>query len=208
MYINFNLLKEYNINPGVVLLMQAIKQNSMDDMGDHIAELGLMKYAGFLEDNGHVKFVKPKKKDDTEFQTVRLTEKGKEFLETVTIPNITSVDITLADHLMEVYLKQGERDADENGGMNERSIGNRKKVRMYVSQFRQFLSLTPKQMYWLCILFVVEYKFTKVLEKIFFDSGKNHYGKFVNNIEDSKLYQFYVDNLGRVEAYWKLKIKE
>ncbi len=60
-------------------------------------------------------------------------------------------------------------------------------------------------MYWLCWMFLEEYEYTKVLEYIFFNSNKNRYGKFENNIEDSPLYQFYDENKARVEKLWKAK---
>ena len=75
----------------------------------------------------------------------------------------------------------------------------------YCAFFRQKLELSLHQMYWLCYLFLQEYEFTKRLEYIFFDSNKNRYGKFENNLEDSSLYQFYDENRERIIKILEIK---
>lgn len=89
----------------------------------------------------------------------------------------------------------------------ERSIGNKKKIAMYISIMRNELNLTLHQFFYLCEYFLAEYPYTKVLEYLFFNSNKNRYGKFQNNLEDSPLFQFYDTKKEEVENYWNLKIK-
>jgi len=84
-------------------------------------------------------------------------------------------------------------------------IGNKKKTRKYCAIFRKYLDLSLHQMYWLCTMFLEEYEYTRKLENIFMDSNKHRYGKFINNIDDSPLYQFYESNIDRVKYFWKIK---
>jgi hypothetical protein len=42
---------------------------------------------------------------------------------------------------------------------------------------------------------------------LFFNSNKNRYGKFENNIEDSPIYQFWEQKEQEIRNYWQAKIK-
>ena len=199
MYINFKLAEERGISPSQVLLLQTIKQNKTEDLSvllERIAGLDMQ----FFEEFGLVQFIKAKSKKDSKFKLVRLSDKGSKLLEDILTPEVTSGDIDMWNYLVKMYLA-----ADEDGS---RSIGNEKNGKMYCAQFRQIVGLTLHEMYWLCDLFVTNHKYTKVLENIFLVKRENLYGKFKDNIESSKLYQYYISNKSLVEEYWKTKIKE
>ena len=199
MYINFKLAEERGITPSQVLLLQAIKQNKSEDMSELIERICGLDLPLF-KDFGLVTFIKAKTKKDTEYKLIRLSDKGSKLLEDILTPEVTSGDIDMWNYLVKMYMA-----ADEDGS---RSIGNEKNGKMYCAQFRQIVGLTLHEMYWLCDLFIANHKYTKVLENIFFVKRENLYGKFKDNIESSKLYQFYTSNKGLVEEYWKSKIKE
>ena len=93
-----------------------------------------------------------------------------------------------------------------NNEDSERKIGNKKKITQYITIMRNHLGLSLHQFYYLCEYFLAEYPYTKLLEYVFFNSNKNRYGKFQNNIEDSPLYQFYDSKKQEVEYYWNQRI--
>ncbi len=201
MYINFKYAKEKKIPPGVILILQMCKQMKFEDLSTNLERLCLGDESVLLkwENEGLIEHVKGKK-GNTKWQTVRLTKKGGELLEQIETPDITEDDVKMFDYLVTMYLK--------NDPENKRSIGNKKNTLMYTAQFRNLVGLTVHEMYWLCMLFVQEYQFTIILENIFFTRSKHVFGKFKDNLQDSKLFQFYESRKADVEAYWKLKIKE
>ncbi len=198
MYFNTKLLKEKEMNLPQLAALQLFKQNGSEseDVSGDIAILMKkdVENLKIFADAGLISHVKAKK-NQTEFHTVRLSDKGKELLDALTTPKIEDGDIKMCEYLCEKYIEGGE----------DRKVGNRKKVLQYCAEFRGLTCMTHRQMYYLCILFLREYQYTKVLENIFFVRAKNIYGKFKDNLEDSKLYQFFEENEHRVREYWKEK---
>jgi len=195
MYINFNMTKGLSFNQ--ILLLQAISQNRTEDMSTLLeSQLDTATGQYFLE-QGYIMLVQGKK-DDSPLKKMRLTKKGKEYLESIQIPNVIEGDLELLGYLTTIYLSSGE----------DRKIGNKKKIASYISIMRRELELTLHEFYYLCEYFLAEYEFTKVLEYIFFNSNKNRYGKFQDNLQDSPLYQFYEEHKEDIENYWKQKIKQ
>ncbi len=88
-----------------------------------------------------------------------------------------------------------------------RTIGNRKAGLRYCAEYRQIMGFTPHEMYWLCNMFVNNVVYTKVLEYIFFEKKNNPYGKFKDNLDSSKLHQFWLDNEFEIREFWSEKIK-
>jgi len=207
MYINFKIAEKYKVQYEDIVVLQAIKQNLTEPMYDVLCKLLIGDLVEHYMEMGWIEHVKPKKKSDTLTHCVRLTDKAKDILELIETPEVEPDDSVMFDHLCSIYLRQGQILADQEGTENKRSVGNKKKTLIYISQFRKILGLSLYEMYYLCELYVKESIYTLVLEKIFFDANKIRYGKFKDNIEDSKLFQFYDTNKARVQQYWKEKIK-
>lgn len=198
MYINFKLAHERGFKTSQIIALQMIKQNKFEDLSYEIEEYIDIDLQWF-EDNKFVEYIKAKNKKQNKFELIRLSKKGAEVLDSMETPFTTNSDLVMSDYLCQMYLS-----SDDEG----RTIGNVKLVRIYCAQFRQLMGLSLHEMYWLCHLFIQNQKYTKVLENIFFVKKDNPYGKFKDNIESSKLYQFYNDNKQDVENYWKQMIKE
>jgi hypothetical protein len=200
MYINVNILKSKNLSVKDVGLLQVIKQNKFEDCSEWLEEY---LPGGFLNDyleQGLVEFVKPKKKDDSKFKLIRLSKKGSTWLDDIFTPEVEEGDLTMAEYLFDMYLSMSDDP--------EREIGNRKLVKLYCAQFRRIVGLTLHEMYWLSYHFIQNVVYTKKLENIFFVKKDNPYGKFKDNIEASRLFQYYEQNKKEVEAFWKLNIKD
>jgi len=197
MYLNLKYLEQKGVQLVELVSLQIIKQNRNEDNAEYIDKYINDKIRQSLLDKELIMLLKQKSDKDTFSKKVRVTGKGNELIEFATTPDIEEGDEKMAGYLIEMYLKKDEG----------RTIGNKKNVIMFTAQFRKVLGLSLYEMYWLCDLFISETKYTQVLEKIFFDSNKHRYGKFINHIEDSKLYQFYQDKEEQVKDYWKIKIK-
>lgn len=193
-YINVNLLKSRNLALVDLQILQLAKQMRIEDVSDVLSEYS--KEVAYLLGLGYLETIKGKK-GDNEFQKIRTTKLGTETLDLISIPLVTDVDIQMYNYLCSMYL---EEDAT-------RTLGNRKAGLRYCAEYRQIMGFTPHEMYYLCEMFVNNVTFTKVLEFVFFSKKENPYGKFKDNLDSSKLHNFWLDNEYEIRAFWSEKIK-
>lgn len=198
MYLNLDLIHERGFNLFEVSVLQIIRQNRSENLEDGIATYINDNMLKRFEELSLITSVKKKTKDTSDFEVLRTTAKANKILDDIKIKGVSVQDIEMFDYLCEMYLKNDDK---------ERVIGNKKKIKGYIAQFRAELGINVHEMYYLCLMFLNEYIYTKKLENIFFDANKNRYSKFEDNIEESPLYQFYDENKKRVEEFWKVKIK-
>lgn len=198
MYINSRILESSGIKVGEIGVLYLISQNSSEDnsilIEKELPEEELKK----LFDRGLVEFIKPKNKSQNKYELVRVSKKCRESLRLVKIPDIEEGDEKMYNYLCNKYLDNEDED---------RTIGNKKKTLQYCAIFRKYNNLSLHQMYYLCMYFLDTHKYTKILERIFFDPNKNRYGKFENNMEDSPLYQYLDENRERMEEIWDKHVK-
>ncbi len=199
MYLNVELLKNSEMGFEEVTIMKVISQNASEDNSEIIKELVSEEYLKELFERGLVTFIKPRRKNQDKYELVRASKKAKDILNLIRIPDIEEGDIKMFDYLCQKYLNHEDED---------RTIGNKKKTLQYCAIFRKYNNLTLHQMYYLCMHFLDEYKYTKILERIFFDSNRNRYGRFENNVEDSPLYQYLDENREKMQGIWEKNIKE
>lgn len=193
-YINYEIAKSRNLSLLDLQILQLAKQMRIEDVSDVLSEYS--ENVNTLLDLGYLESIKGRK-GDSEFQKIRATKLGTETLDLISTPLITDGDINMYNYLVSMYL---EEDAT-------RTLGNRKAGLRYCAEFRQIMGFTLHEMYYLCELFVANMQFTKVLEFIFFSKKENPYGKFKDNIESSKIYNFWMDNEYEIREYWSQKIK-
>jgi hypothetical protein len=193
-YINVNLLKSRNLSLLDLQILQLAKQARIEDVSDVLSEYS--ENVNTLLNLGYLESIKGKK-GDNEFQKIRTTKLGTEALDLISTPLITDVDIQMYNYLCTMYLEED----------STRTIGNRKAGLRYCAEYRQIMGFTPHEMYWLCNMFVNNVVYTKVLEYIFFEKKNNPYGKFKDNLDSSKLHQFWLDNEFEIREFWSEKIK-
>jgi hypothetical protein len=192
-YFNFQLATTKGLAPRDVILLQIIHQNKLSDHEDYL------KVANLTKVKPYIKEIKGKK-NQTSWQKLRLNPKGKELLELIQIPDITKGDIQMFEHLCNMYFSEETNPP--------RKIGNKKKVLQYISCFRNHLSLSLYEMYYLCEEYLKQEEHTIVLEYIFMKPSKTgFYSKFENNIHDSRLYQYYDENQEYIKKIWKNNIE-
>lgn len=193
-YINVNLLKSRNLSLLDLQILQLAKQQRIEDVSDVLSEYS--ESVNTLLDLGYLEPIKGKK-GDSEFQKIRTTKLGTETLDLISTPLVTDVDIQMYNYLCTMYLEED----------STRTLGNRKAGLRYCAEYRQIMGFTPHEMYWLCSMFVNNVVYTKVLEYVFFEKKNNPYGKFKDNLDSSKLHQFWCDNEYEIREYWAEKIK-
>lgn len=194
MYINLNILSSRNISLEELNIIQLAKQAKLEDVSDILSQ-----YSSIVDILLEKELIEPikGKKEDTYFQKIRASKKGNELLDLLSTPIITDGDINMYNYLVSMYL---EEDAT-------RSLGNRKAGLRYCAEFRQIMGFTLHEMYYLCQMFVANTTYTKVLEYVFFEKKNNPYGKFKDNLDSSKIYQFWCDNEYEIREYWSKQIK-
>ena len=198
-YFNDDFIHEKGYTIVEAIILQLLHQNRSSNKENSLAMYSSDEMLEKFDEQGLIKRVKKKRKDESDFSVLRLSKKGSELLDSFGTPEISVGDEEMFTFLCDMYL------SNEDG---ERSIGNKKKTKMYCAIFRQKMSLSLHEMYWLCRFFLQEYKFTKVLQYLFFNDNKNRYGTFEGNFEDSPLYQFLDERREEVEKLWQQKIKE
>jgi len=194
-YINLNILLSRNINLEQLCVIQLAKQARIEDVSAVLSDHSLL--VEYLVEKKYLEVIKGKK-EQSYFQKIRATKEATEFLDLVSTPMVTDGDVQLYQYLCEMYLNE---DAT-------RALGNRKAGLRYSSEFRQIMGFSLHEAYYLYEMFINNVNFTKVLEYIFFSKKDNPYGKFKDNLESSKIYQFWMDNEHEIRDYWSQKIKE
>ena len=194
-YINIELLKSRSLSLLDIQILQLAKQARIEDVSDVLSQH--LPIVDDLVEKGYLELIKGKK-GENEFRRIRSTKLGNEILDLISTPIVQDVDIEMYNYLVSMYLEED----------STRIVGNRKAGLRYCAEFRQIMGFTPHEMYYLCLMFVQNTTFSKVLEYIFFEKKHFPYGKFKDNLDSSKLYQFWCDNEYEIREFWTKKIKE
>ena len=198
MYLNYKLLISRQLTPLDFSFLLAVKANKIED-NSGVIEFYFKDVLEKFRETNLITFIKPKNKSQNDYNTVRLTTLGNEWIDDLTTPEVTEGDIKMRNYLCEMYLNNEDTD---------RVVGNKKLISVYISILRNHLGLSLHEFYYLCDYFLSIHTFTKKLENIFLDRNKNRYGNFKSNIEDSPLYQFWEQNEQEIRQYFTQKIKE
>ena len=184
MYVNFQYLKQHEdvIPASLVLPLIAIGQNRAEDLRDFLYENLSGAEIEHLEAVGFITYIKSGKASDT-LGRMRLSDKGKSFLDNLETPEITEEDVKVFEWLKATYLKKGKE------------IGNAKQTKRYIALFRVHSGISKNALVKLCMDFLLDeerMKFSHQLEYVFFKRSHTFQAHF--DINDSKLYQFYLSN--------------
>lgn len=198
MYVNYKLLNSRGLTPNEFMFLLAAKTNKTED-NSSIIEYYFKDVLSKFKDTNLITFVNPKNKSENEYNTVRLTSLGNEWIDDITTPEVTEGDIKMRNYLCDLYL---------NNEDTERVIGNKKLISIYISILRHHLGLSLHEFYYLCDYFLSIHIYTRKLENIFLDRNKNRYGSFKSHLEDSPLYQFWEQHEQEIRQYFKQKIKD
>ena len=165
MYINFKYLKEKGIPYEWVLHLQVLAQSRVEDLESvvenlHLSETFKQEYTTTIKSG-----------------KLRLSEKGKELLSNLQIPDLTDNDVILANMLIKKYVEDGKITCSKN------------KAARLIAWFRSETNLTHKELLQLINDYFAspEGEYNKKLEYLFF-KPENAYEK--PNLQSSRLFLF------------------
>lgn len=177
MYINFKLLDSYGLSPQDAVALQAIFQNKFEDNAEIISSVCDVEK---FENLKLISFIKGTKKASKE-SLMRLSPKGSKILEDIQVAGVNQDDLDVYAWLEGVYKKENKE------------IGNMKKTKVLISQFRVNSGIERNHLAYLCKVFISDEKemeYSQKLEFLFFRPASVFQVKF--DIEQSRLYQYYL----------------
>jgi len=216
-YFNFQrAYSKYNISPLDLLVMQLIHQNerSDEDTTDMIARYITDEFKKFLEENGYSKNLKNKKLNDIE--RIRLTKKGRKLLNDLQKRgSFKKEDEVIAEWIEGVYkkrdnyvksnlteLKRRVQWFREETGIDRNRLATLVKCflddtfiqdddigKNFNEQFKEFKQSNPRA--------VLSLKAENIMW-----TPPDRYAKYYQ-LENSPLYQYYLENEEYVEKHWK-----
>jgi hypothetical protein len=187
MYINFKMLEKSNLDFSDLLILQASKQNKLEDLSEV-----LKQHSGPRIDNLISKQFLTKIKGEkswSEERKIRITSKAKTILDNIETPEIEEQDIRVFDWISDVYIRKGK------------NIGNKKNAKMYIALFRANSGIEKNHLATLLEKFAsdddnMQYNFR--LDYTFFKPHSAYQVKF--EIEQSRLYQYYLNNKSEFDS--------
>lgn len=184
MYINYKLAESRGLNKDHVSALIMIRQNKFEDMSEI-----LEKYFGVVSSiievliaTELVDAIKGTPKQ-TFCQKLRVTKKGQTYLDELETPDITEEDIQVFNWAEKVYKAKGKE------------VGNKKKTKRYIAQFRVQSGIDKNNLGKLLKSFFtdesnMEWNFK--LEFAFYKPATMFETRF--DLEQSRLFQYYLKN--------------
>lgn len=182
MFLNFKSFSKEGISESDLLFLIAVGQGYFDyisnyiDSKDHLSE--------------YVKYVKGKK-DRDKSELIRLSDKGKKFLQSLSEPIVDEEDEILFEYLKKVYLSK------------DKKIGNGAKTKRYINLFKNTSFITRNRLVSLVTTFVNDEEnmsYNNVLEYCFYKPPTAFETRF--NLEESRLYKYYKHHEDKFKSLW------
>ena len=159
-----------------------IKKNFLKTLESILTEDEKILFAKYyqFEQFELISYIKGTKKASKE-SLMRLSPKGNKILEEIQIPAVNQDDLDVYAWLEGVYKKENKE------------IGNMKKTKVLISQFRVNSGIERNHLAYLCKVFISDEKemeYSQKLEFLFWKPANVFQVKF--DIEQSRLYQYYL----------------
>ena len=188
MYINFSVLCKHGLQPSDITLLIAVKQVETDYL---VENLSVEDYKRF-ETLSLIKHIKPKRKDEDSFTSIRLDSKGKKLLEELEEAVQDEDSLKIFEWVKSVYLKEGKE------------LGNTKKCKYYIAQFSAESGIVRNSLAYLIQSFLSddkEFEYSQRLEYLFFKGATLFSIKF--DLHQSRLYQYYQKHQNKFDTKFK-----
>lgn len=183
MFINFKNLKKEGISESDLIFLVAVGQGFVDYISAHVdTKEHLSEY---------VKYVKGRK-DRDKVELIRLTDKGKSFLQSLFDPIVDEEDEIIFNYLKQVYLKKGKK------------IGNGAKTKRYINLFKNTSFITRNRLVSLVTTFVNDeenMEWNNILEYCLYKPPTAFETRF--NLEESRLYKYYKQHEDKFKSLWE-----
>ena len=165
MYINFEYIKQKGILPEDVIKLQLLHQSRVEDLSRFTNTLS-------LSETFKVEYTTTLKNGE-----LRLSQKGKDLLDNLQIPNLTDDDVKIAAYLINRYKEE------------DKIICSKNKACKLIAWFRSEVNLTSEELFKLIQHYLnsLDGEYNKKLEYLFF-KPENAYEKL--NLNSSRLYLY------------------
>lgn len=183
LYINYKLVKELEEDGhyafDLIKILTAINQGEKEvvkEMIKHPTDYNLT-----FKDKPLVKTVKPKNKQETWHDVVRLDKAGKDLLKDLVEAEVSDEDVKVFDWLSKHYKEIGKE------------VGNGSKTKRHIRDFRTKSGIEKNNLVRLCLAFISDednMQFSQKLEYVFYKPKTVFATKF--ELEESRLYQYYI----------------
>ena len=191
MYINVAILKESGVPIHWVPYLQIVQQNRDEDLSEFIQENITDAVLGKLEEEGFTTYIKGSKNQSI-YEKVRLTKKGKDFLKNLDTIMAIGEDIAVFDYMAEIYRSSGKE------------IGNAKKTKTFIAEFRVRTGINRNRLVSLLTAFTEDennFHYSQRLEYLFFKGANAFDTRF--DPEQSRLYQYYLAKEDYFKSLWE-----
>lgn len=187
MYINIELYNKSGLQPQDLYFLAGIRQLNKEVLetlnGDVFTR---------LETFSLLTSVKGKKGDNPVYN-IRLSKKGKDLLENLSIAEVNEDSLKIFDWISEIYKQSGKE------------LGNQKKTKQFIAQFSKESGIEKNSLAFLIQSFVndeSQFEWSKVLQYLFFKGDSVFSIRF--DLSASRLYQYYQKN----ENYFNEQFKK
>lgn len=187
MYINIPLFRQKNLQPEDIFYLCAIKQ-----IDKEVLEIIPNNVLERFKELSLVEYIKGKKNEE-DWCKIRLSKKGKELLENISIAEVDEDSLKIFNWITEIYKQSGKE------------LGNQKKTKQFIAQFSKESGIEKNSLAFLIQSFVndeSQFEWSKVLQYLFFKGDSVFSIRF--DLSASRLYQYYQKN----EEYFNEQFKK
>jgi hypothetical protein len=187
MWINFTVFNKSGLEFSDLIFLAAISQTETDWLIENLTDAIYNRFDGLFL----VKHIKPKNKKEHLYGSLRLSDKGKQFLNDLEEAEAEEQDTKVYDWLSKYYLNAGKE------------IGNRKRTLNHIKDFRIKSGIQKNNLIKLCTDFLTENEErSNKLEFVFYYPKTVFATRF--QLEDSWLFTHYL----KKENYFKSIFEE
>lgn len=182
-YFNYQLAEKKGLSPRDVHILNMLNQNKVEDVSEQLQlemdEENIKRLNAFEL----MSTVKAKRKSDSEFMRLRLSKKGKAWLNELQIPNTVPNDFEMATYIITAYKKLDKKVTSES------------KIVELIAWFRVETGFTHRQIFTVLNTFIKDdnqMEYSNILDNIFWK--RPHMYATHKKLEDSRLYAYYQHN--------------
>lgn len=189
-YINTRLLESYKLTLIQYSVLCILRQNKFEDQSEFLQEYEYELV--HFRDNNLLEEVKAKNKQESVYKRLRISKKGQEIIDNVSIAEVNEDSLKIFDWVKSVYVKEGKE------------IGNAKKTKQFIAQFSKESGIERNSLAYLIQSFLSdekEFEYSQRAEYLFYKGATLFSIKF--DLYQSRLYQYYQKHQNKFDTKFK-----
>jgi hypothetical protein len=189
MYINLSTFTKSQLLFSDLIFLCAISQTETEWLIENLTEDIYKRFEAL----SLIKHIKAKNKKEHSYESLRLSDKGKQLLSELDEAEVEEQDTKVLEWMCEQYLKA------------EKTIGNKKRTVRHIRDFRIKSGIQKNNLIRLCLDFLSDednMEYNNVLEFAFYKPMTAFQTKF--QLEDSRLYKHYIKHRERLDNTFEI----